>query len=73
VVPLVFFDFVAVHRFQTFIAKAKIDIQNHSPHSLKLQFSGSYTKKEYWVAVDFSSADEVALNNAFELNRSNTP
>jgi hypothetical protein len=28
-----FFDFVAVHRFQTFIAKAKIDIQNHSPHS----------------------------------------
>jgi manganese transport protein len=28
-------------------AKAKIDIQNHSPHSLKLQFSksGSYTKE----------------------------
>jgi manganese transport protein len=50
VVPLAFgFDFVAVHRFQTFIAKAKIDIQNHSPHSLKLQFSksGSYIKKEY--------------------------
>jgi manganese transport protein len=52
-----------------FIAKAKIDIQNHSPHSLKLQFykSGSYAKKNIAVAVDFSSADEVALNNAFEL------
>ena len=55
--------------FKPFIAKAKIDIQNHSPHSLKLQFSksGSYTKKNIAVAVDFSSADEVALNNAFEL------
>jgi manganese transport protein len=54
--------------FKPFIAKAKIDIQNHSPHSLKLQFSksGSYTKKNIAVAVDFS-ADEVALNNAFEL------
>lgn len=52
-----------------FIVKAKIDIQNHSPHSLKLQFSqvGKQTKKNIAVAVDFSNADEVALNNAFEL------
>lgn len=55
--------------FKPFVAKAKIDIQNHSPHSLKLQFSkaGSYTKKNIAISVDFSSADEVALNNAFEL------
>jgi manganese transport protein len=55
--------------FKPFIAKAKLDIQNHSPHNLKLQFSksGSYTKKNIAISVDFSSADEVALNSAFEL------
>lgn len=52
-----------------FVSKSKNDIQNHSPHSLKLQFSktGSFTKKNIAVTVDFSSSDEVALNNAFEL------
>lgn len=52
-----------------FITKAKTDIQNHSPHNLKLHFSksGSYNKKNIAVSVDFSSADEAALNNAFEL------
>lgn len=52
-----------------FITKAKQDIQNHSPHNLKLQFSkmGTYNKKNIAVSVDFSSADEVAINNAFEL------
>jgi manganese transport protein len=55
--------------FKPFISKSKIDIQNHSPHSLKLQFSksGSYSKKNIAVSVDFSSSDEVALNSAFEL------
>ena len=55
--------------FKPFISKSKIDIQNHSPHSLKLQFSktGSYAKKNVAVTVDFSSSDEVALNSAFEL------
>lgn len=55
--------------FKPFISKSKIDIQNHSPHLLQLQFSksGSYTKKNIAVSVDFSTADEVALNNAFEL------
>jgi manganese transport protein len=55
--------------FKPFITKAKQDIQNHSPHNLKLQFSksGSYSKKRIAISVDFSSADEVALNNAFEL------
>jgi len=51
------------------LTKAKQDIQNHSPHNLKLQFSkiGTYNKKNIAVSVDFSSADEVAINHAFEL------
>ena len=55
--------------FKPFVTKAKQDIQNHSPHNLKLQFSksGSYDKKNIAVSVDFSSADEVAINSAFEL------
>ena len=55
--------------FKPFITKAKIDIENHSPHNLKLKLSksGNYTKKNIAISVDFSDADEVALNNAFEL------
>ncbi|MBD0725147.1 iron/manganese transporter [Flavobacterium sp. L1I52] len=55
--------------FKPFIAKSRIAFQNHSPHHLKLHFSKSesYTKKNIAVSVDFSSADEIALNSAFEL------
>jgi manganese transport protein len=55
--------------FKPFITKAKQEIQNHSPHNLKLQFSkrGNYNKKRIAISVDFSSADEVAINHAFEL------
>ena len=55
--------------FKPFIAKSKISIQNHSPHNLKIQFtkSGNYNKKNIAITVDFSNADEIALNNAFEL------
>ncbi|MSP85715.1 MAG: iron/manganese transporter [Flavobacteriaceae bacterium] len=55
--------------FQPFFIKTKNNIENHSPHNLKLQFSKSknYTRKNIAVAVDFSSADEAALNNAFQL------
>jgi len=55
--------------FQPLFSKAKIDIENHSPHSLKLRVleAKSYDKKNIAVSVDFSNADEVALNNAFEL------
>jgi manganese transport protein len=51
------------------ISKPKLAIENHSPHNLKLQFSKSenYSRKNIAVAVDFSSADEAALNNAFQL------
>jgi len=55
--------------FKPFISKTKLAIENHSPHNLKLQFSKNenYTRKNIAVAVDFSSADESALNNAFQL------
>jgi manganese transport protein len=55
--------------FKPFIARAKSNIENHSPHSLKLQYEQKevYNKKNIAISVDFSKADEVALNNAFEL------
>ncbi len=55
--------------FRPFISKPKADILNHSPHHLKLQFSPAeiYNKKNVAVTVDFSSADEVAINSAFEF------
>ncbi|MGM8360977.1 Nramp family divalent metal transporter [Flavobacterium sp. ARAG 55.4] len=55
--------------FKPFITKTRMAILNHSPHNLKLQFSKaeSYAKKNIAVSVDFSFADEIALNNAFEL------
>jgi len=55
--------------FKPLISKSRDAFHNHSPHNLKLRFSQaeSYTKKNIAVAVDFSTADEVALNSAFEL------
>ncbi|RYZ85332.1 MAG: universal stress protein, partial [Proteobacteria bacterium] len=52
-----------------FVIKPKEHIYNHSPHGLKLRYarSGEYDKKNIAVTVDFSSADENALNNAFAL------
>ncbi len=52
-----------------FVTKSKLDIDNHSPHNLVLKFSptATYNKKNIAISVDFSSADEVAINNAFEL------
>lgn len=55
--------------FKPFITKPKIDISNHSPHLLQLKVgdSGNYSKRNIAVSVDFSKADENALNNAFAL------
>ncbi|RZJ31531.1 MAG: iron/manganese transporter [Flavobacterium sp.] len=55
--------------FKPFFRKAKADVFNHSPHSLKLKLgsSGVRTKRNIAVAVDFSAADEGALNHAFSL------
>ncbi|WP_396171012.1 Nramp family divalent metal transporter [Flavobacterium sp.] len=55
--------------FKPFVTKAKQEFQNHSPHNLNLQFSkvGTYNTKRIAVTVDFSEADEIAINHAFEL------
>jgi manganese transport protein len=55
--------------FKPFIDKSKTEILNHSPHNLKLQFSDEViaSKKNIAISVDFSSADSIALNSAFEL------
>ncbi|MBS7255291.1 Nramp family divalent metal transporter [Flavobacterium branchiicola] len=71
VVPLAF-GFLALLLyivFKPFIAKAKSKITNHSPHNLNLQFTAkaSQTVKNIAISVDFSNADEAALNHAFEL------
>nr|WP_199000168.1 Nramp family divalent metal transporter [Flavobacterium sp. ASV13] len=57
-----------------FIAKAKSNIANHSPHNLKLQFSSKehQSLQNIAISVDFSNADEAALNRAFELGGINT-
>jgi manganese transport protein len=55
--------------FKPFVSKAKPAIENHSPHLLTLKFTptGTYSNKNIAVSVDFSTADEAALNHAFEL------
>ncbi|MEZ0180682.1 Nramp family divalent metal transporter [Flavobacterium oncorhynchi] len=71
VVPLAF-GFLALLLYiivKPFIARTKSNIENHSPHHLKLQYVQKeiYNKKNIAISVDFSKADEAALNNAFEL------
>lgn len=55
--------------FNPFFARPKHRIENHSPHNFALKWSrqGTYEKKKIAVSVDFSAADETALNNAFAL------
>lgn len=55
--------------FKPFVSKSKSAMLNHSPHHLKLQFSTTETqsKKDIAILVDFSNADETAINHAFEL------
>ncbi|MEZ7514856.1 Nramp family divalent metal transporter [Flavobacterium frigidarium] len=71
VVPLAFAFLILLLYIviKPFISKSKADFHNHSPHNLKLRFSKSkdYDKKNIAVTVDFSNADEAALNSAFEL------
>ncbi|KFF07499.1 Nramp family divalent metal transporter [Flavobacterium reichenbachii] len=54
--------------FKPFITKTK-SIVNHSPHNLQLKFTPkeSQSVKNIAISVDFSNADEAALNRAFEL------
>lgn len=55
--------------FKPFFAKSGYAIDNHSPHHLDLNVSEKEKRgrKNIAIAVDFSSADDVAINSAFEL------
>ncbi|RZJ36048.1 MAG: iron/manganese transporter [Flavobacterium sp.] len=55
--------------FKPFISKSKAEYHNHSPHRLlrSIGTTGTYKKKNIAISVDFSSADQVAMNNAFAL------
>jgi manganese transport protein len=51
--------------FKPLISKSRAAFHNHS-HNLKLRFHKQRAiLKEYSRCVDFSNADEVALNSAF--------
>ena len=71
VVPLAFgFLFLLLYIvFKPFFTEFRANIENHSPHHLQLTFSktGSFTNKNIAITVDFSTADEIAINTAFEL------
>ena len=55
--------------FKPFLSAAKSVVINHSPHNLivKLNTQRKYTKKSIAIAIDFSEADEKALNHAFNI------
>ena len=55
--------------FKPLLAKTKTSIENHSPHHIELKFSPFETnaKKNIAVTVDFSNADEKALQHALDL------
>jgi manganese transport protein len=55
--------------FKPFFSDAKDIIENHSPHNtvVKLNTEKNYAKKSIAVSVDFSGADEKALNHAFDI------
>ena len=71
VVPLIlgFLVLLLYIIFKPFISKAKNKLHNHSPHNLKLEISESsvYKTKNIAISVDFSDADQAAINNALEL------
>lgn len=55
--------------FNPFFSKPKQHIFNHSPHgkNLKISEKPQRERKNIAIAVDFSDADDVAINGAFEL------
>lgn len=55
--------------FKPFFVQNKFVIKNHSPHHLDLKFSSfkSNERKNIAVTVDFSNADEKALQHAIDL------
>jgi len=54
--------------FKPFVTKTKPEIENHSPHHFGLKFSPEkYRKKNIAITVDFSAADEKALQHAIDM------
>ncbi len=55
--------------FKPFVTKAKQGSENHLPHNFELKFSEklAYNKKNIAISIDFSKADQIAINSAFEL------
>ncbi|WP_309614374.1 Nramp family divalent metal transporter [Flavobacterium sp.] len=60
--------------FKPFITDAKEVIGNHLPHSMivKLSPERNYEKKNIAISVDFSDADEKALNHALDIGNKET-
>ncbi|MCF6129685.1 Nramp family divalent metal transporter [Flavobacterium sp. AS60] len=60
--------------FKPFVTEAKGVISNHSPHNMivKLSPERNYDKKSIAISVDFSDADEKALNHAFDIGSKET-
>ncbi|QBZ97216.1 Nramp family divalent metal transporter [Flavobacterium sangjuense] len=60
--------------FKPFVTDAKDVIGNHSPHNMivKLSPERNYEKKNIAISVDFSDADEKALNHAFDIGNKET-
>lgn len=55
--------------FMPVFATSRDHIYNHSPHNMRLKFAKApvSSRKNIAVLVDFSDADQTALNHAFEL------
>lgn len=55
--------------FKPFVSDVKEIIDNHSPHNtvVKLNTQKSYARRNIAVSIDFSAADEKALNHAFDI------
>ena len=60
--------------FKPFVTEAKDAIGNHSPHNIIVKFNPerNYKKKNIAISVDFSDADEKALNYAFDIGEEET-
>ncbi|WP_264565953.1 Nramp family divalent metal transporter [Flavobacterium sp. N3904] len=52
-----------------FFSKARLNIENHSPHDMNLKFTETPVQdnKNIAITVDFSFADENAINYAFKM------
>jgi len=52
-----------------FFSKARLNIENHSPHDMNLAFTETAVQdnKNIAITVDFSFADENAINYAFKM------